>query len=75
MTCNNDYCEIEKREPKLKPCPFCGDKYPFAENVRAAGVLSGTGINNLVVINCGNCTANVVGASLEDAVKRWNERA
>lgn len=54
-------------EIKLKPCPFCGSRSVYVEQIGSGGYFN---------ICCGNCLANVpLSSSLEIAVYAWNCRA
>lgn len=60
---------------ELKPCPFCGYKWPFIEKVDGGEVLKIVGIQNIYVVNCGACTASTKSKTKEGAVSEWNRRA
>lgn len=54
-------------EIKLKPCPFCGSRSVYVEQIGSGGYFN---------ICCGNCLANVpLSSSREIAVYAWNRRA
>jgi hypothetical protein len=56
------------REPKLKPCPFCGDRCPGVDHEGFAGF----------VVRCSKstCQASGPGRSTErKAANAWNKRA
>lgn len=59
---------------ELKPCPFCGYKWPFTEKVGGGEVLKGIGIPNIYVVQCGACTASTTSKTKEGAIMAWNRR-
>lgn len=51
---------------KLKPCPFCGSRSVYVEQISSGGYFN---------VCCGNCLANVpLSGSRETAVAAWNSR-
>lgn len=51
---------------KLKPCPFCGSRNVYVEQISSGGYFN---------VCCGNCLANVpLSGSQETAVAAWNCR-
>lgn len=60
---------------ELKPCPFCGYKWPFVEKVGSGETAKTVGIYSLYVVQCGACTASITGKTKENAVLEWNRRA
>lgn len=59
---------------ELKPCPFCGYKWPFIEKVDGGEALKIVGIQNIFVVHCGACTASTTSKTKEGAVSEWNRR-
>lgn len=60
---------------ELKPCPFCGYKWPFVEKVGSGETAKTVGIYSLYVVQCGACTASITSKTKENAVLEWNRRA
>lgn len=60
-------------QKELKPCPFCGDKTTV---LRIEGVNTGLLLENIYMVRCGKCLARgpEVVTSMDDAIKKWNER-
>lgn len=51
----------------LKPCPFCGSRSVYAEQIGRGGYFN---------VRCGNCLANIpLSGSRGTAVSAWNRRA
>lgn len=54
-------------EIKLKPCPFCGSRSVYVEQIGSGGYFN---------VCCCDCLANVpLSGSRETAVAAWNSRA
>lgn len=50
------------KDPYLKPCPFCGNRYMTIFRTTS------------VDIECRYCSARARGKTEEDAVRKWNTR-
>ncbi len=56
---------VPKKEPELKPCPFCGSDGEFCE----------TPAWHIFCINCAAETSNGIDGTQKQAAKAWNKRS
>ena len=58
------------KEPKLKPCPFCGGE----AKIREVPVHSIRGEEKIYEIDCQGCSCEIQGNTKEEAAQEWNTR-
>lgn len=59
----------------LKPCPFCGSKHQFIEDLGWKPASRFYDGKHWFVINCADCEAGVRGFGREEMIAAWNRRA
>jgi Lar family restriction alleviation protein len=57
---------------EFKQCPFCGCENMYITNDDRPK--PGCGNEIYYYVNCGRCTARVVGRNTEEAIGEWNKR-